>query len=190
MKLDTRNPFSTSLRLRRSALPALLLAVTVASVGCAGMKTTMTPLQLSLWPGAQVFTQDTPVRGIALNLVGGDQDDVAGLDVGLLNTVEKEFTGIGAGVVNLGHGHVRGIQAGLGNTADLSLTGVQVSIANQVDGEAKGMQAGMLNTAGKCVGIQIGVVNMVDSTKCVQLGLFNLNPSGFLPFFPIFLMGF
>jgi hypothetical protein len=188
--LDTRNLVGISEPSRRSALLVLLVAVAVASIGCAGFKAPMTPVQYSLWPGAQVFSQDTPVRGIALNFLGGAQDDVAGLDFGLLNTVEKKFTGVGAGIVNIGHGDVRGLQAGLGNTADKSLKGMQVSIANQVDGEAAGVQAGMLNSAGKCTGVQIGVVNIVDSTKCVQLGLFNLNPKGFLPFFPIFLMGF
>jgi len=160
--MDSQNFLSISNRLRRSTLLTLLVAVAVAGVGCAGTKVSMTPVQLSLWPGAQVFSQDSPVRGMALNLVGGVQDDVAGLDVGLLNTVEKEFTGVGAGVVNLGHGHVRGLQVGLGNTADLSLEGVQASIANQVDGEMKGAQLGMGNFAGKCTGVQIGVVNMVD----------------------------
>ncbi|MBW2290477.1 MAG: hypothetical protein JRG90_22050 [Deltaproteobacteria bacterium] len=169
--MGKQNLRSISKRPRRSALLALLVAVAVAGVGCAGAKVSLTPVQLSLWPGAQVFTQDTPVRGMALNLLGGAQDDVAGLDVGLLNTVEKEFTGIGAGAVNLGHGHVRGIQVGLGNTADTSLAGMQAGIANQVDGEMKGAQLGMGNFAGKCA-------------------LFNLNPKGFLPFFPFFLIGF
>jgi hypothetical protein len=177
-------------RPRRSAPLALLVAVAVASVGCAGFKVPMTPVQVSVWPGAQVFTQDSPVRGMALNLFAGAQDDVAGLDVGLLNTVEKELTGVGAGVVNLGHGHVRGLQVGLGNTADISISGMQASIANQVDGEARGAQVGVANFAGKCTGVQIGVVNTVDSANCLQLGLFNLNPKGFLPFFPIFLIGF
>ena len=188
--MDTQNLLTLSRRLRRSSLPALLAAVAVASVGCAGSKVSMTPVQFSVWPGAQVFTQDSPVRGMALNLIGGVQDDVAGLDIGLFNTVDKEFTGIGAGVVNLGHGHVRGIQVGLGSTADISLEGIQAGLANQVNGEAKGAQLGMANFAGKCTGVQIGVVNTVDSTNCLQLGLFNLNPKGFLPFFPIFLIGF
>lgn len=188
--MGNRILFDTPERGRRSALLVALVAMAVASAGCAGTKVAMTPLQVSLWPGAQIFSQDSPVRGIALDLVGGVQDDVAGLDVGLLNTVDKELTGIGAGAINLGHGHVRGIQVGFGNTADTSLAGVQISIANQVDGAAKGAQLGVGNFAGKCVGVQIGVVNKVDSSKCLQLGLFNLNPSGFLPFFPIFLMGF
>ena len=74
--MDTQKLFSIPGRPRRSALLALLVAVAVASVGCAGFKVPMTPVQASLWPGAQVFTQDSPVRGLAFNLVGGAQDDV------------------------------------------------------------------------------------------------------------------
>lgn len=188
--MDAQQLLGISKRPRRNALLILLVAAAFTSLGCAGLKAPQTPIQISLWPGAQLFTQDSPVRGIALNPLGGAQEDVAGLDVGFFNAVDKELTGVGAGVANLGRGRVRGFQAGLGNTADKSLAGVQVGMANQADGEARGAQLGMLNSAGKCSGVQIGVVNIVDSTRCAQIGLFNLNPKGFLPFFPIFLMGF
>ena len=162
--MDTQSPWFLSERARRSALPGLLLAVVAAAAGCAGMQATMTPIQVSVAPGAQAFTQDMPVRGMVLNLVAGAQDDVVGLDIGLLNAVDKEFTGVGAGLVNNGHGNVRALQVGLGNTADVSFTGLQASIVNQADGEMRGAQVGLGNFAGKCLGVQLGVVNKVDST--------------------------
>jgi hypothetical protein len=175
---------------RRAAATLLWVAFAAISVGCASVKVPVTPLQVSLVTNTQFFTQDSPVRGISLNLLAGRQEDVAGLDVGLLNAVDKELTGLQTGLVNMGKGSVRALQVGVGNSADVRLVGAQLGLVNQSEGELRGAQLGGANFAGQCSGVQLGLVNKVDSTRCLQIGVFNLNPKGFLPFFPIVLIGF
>jgi hypothetical protein len=179
-----------SIVLRRATGTVLLAVLAAISVGCASVKVPVTPLQVSLVNGTQFFTQDTPVRGMSFNLLAGVQEDVAGLDFGVLNAVDKELTGLGMGLVNHGKGNVRALQVGIGNAADVLMVGAQVGALNQADGELRGTQIGGGNFAEKCTGLQLGLLNKVDSTRCLQIGIFNLNPKGFLPFFPIVLIGF
>jgi len=43
------------------------------------------PIQLALWEPIQLFKSDTSVSGIRLNLIYGINQDVLGIDLGLVN---------------------------------------------------------------------------------------------------------
>ncbi len=94
-------------------------------------------------------------------------------------------------------GHVWGLQiAAAANLAD-HVAGVQVAALFNLSGDSfSGLQVGGVNVAesrtdigadprGMCSGVQVGLINMVDGGSVVQFGLWNSNPDGFLPYFPI-----
>ena len=95
-----------------------------------------------------------------------------------------------AGVANLAD-RVAGVQvAAIFNESSDGFSGLQVGGVNVVNNRiwqaCSGVQLGAVNAtgiAGFCV--QVGVINMVDGGFGVQFGLWNSNPDGFLPYFPI-----
>lgn len=144
----------------------------------------LTPLQLGLWgPRLQIFPEETRVMGLRLNLICSANQDVTGLDVGLIgraqrmsaiqlnlaNFVDDEFAGLSGGLFNQ-MGSVAGLQAGLFNTVAHDLAGFQV---------------GLFNAADDVSGLQIGILNRAMSLHGVQIGLVNLNANGPVTFFPI-----
>lgn len=91
------------------------------------------------------------------NLNGASVQLLAQANVGTLNGLS--LTGLLAE-----HGTVRGLQlTGLANRAD-TLSGAQLSLAmNFTDGACRGLQFGLLNFAGDLCGLQIGLLNVNKS---------------------------
>ncbi len=159
---------------------------------CSACSTTWTPLQGACCNPAQLFSEDTDVRGLRVNVIYGKNASVYGLDVGLWNEVEERVRGIQlAGVVNLAR-ELDGISAsGLVNKVEERVRGLQLGVANYA-GEVVGVQiAEMANQSNSVVGVQIGgLVNDAEKLAGLQIGFLNFNKSGPLPFFPIFNFGF
>jgi hypothetical protein len=88
-----------------------------------------------------------------------------------------------AGAANLAFAdHVAGVQvAALFNVSGDSFSGLQVGGVNVVESRTD-IEA---DARGMCSGVQVGVINMVGGGSVVQFGLWNSNPDGFLPYFPI-----
>ena len=180
-----------------------LLAATVASCftllsGCA-----MTPFQIALFDPVQLFSRETDVNGLRLNLIYGDNRTVRGLDAGVANWVEGDQTGIQIGLHNNCKGQSTGLQSGLVNWGERGMAGMQIaSLVNRVKGTMtgiqvsgansayglRGCQVALFNGATDMRGFQLGVVNIAEGSG-VQIGLVNLNRNGFLPFFPIINVG-
>ena len=152
------------------AVPALALELTPLQIGLAGTK-------------AQLFPATTKVMGLRLNVACSDNQDVMGLDIGLVglgqrmdaiqlnlvNKVDAEFAGISAGLF-CQMGSVAGLQAGLFNTVSHDLNGFQL---------------GLFNVADTAMGIQFGLINRAVSLRGIQIGLVNLIEEGPVTFFPI-----
>jgi hypothetical protein len=184
-------PTGNATRSARLGLSMLVFIAALAPAGDAACRTPVfTPLQIALFPVAQIFRPDVPVRGIRLNLLYGDQQDVAGLDAGFINDVSERVSGLGVGVVNLSRGDADGIQLALTNKVDGRFRGVQAGPANFSEGRLRGAQVGVVNSAGDGAGFQLGVYNRASSLKGLQIGLLNLNENGFLPVFPFLNFGF
>lgn len=153
-----------------------------------------TPLQVALWNPVQVFPEDDTVGGIRLNILYGSNQDVNGLDLGLvnrtirhakglhvgglINTVDQDTTGLQiGGLVNDVGQEMKGLQvAGIANVAR-DMKGVQVGIlGNSAQGDARGLQTGLVNADDKGLGgLQIGLWNTVDQdTNGIQVGLVNI----------------
>ena len=159
---------------------ALLLAALLAGPAYAA---SLTPLQLGLWgPQVQLFSEQTPVIGLRLNVLKSANESVTGFDLGiasqagsmkaiqvnLVNLVDNEFDGVGIGLFNQ-CGSVAGIQAGLFNNVTHDLSGFQIGLFNSAD-DVAGIQVGLLNHTVSMRGLQIGVVNLIDD-----------GPVGFFP---------
>ncbi len=170
------------------------------------MKKTLVLLLLFICPALTAFGGATPLRlgilgthlqlppayytdviGLRLNLPMSDNQNVMGLDLGivgkastvnaiqvnLFNLVTREFNGIEVGIINK-----------VGNKTG-SMMGLQVGAFNMVDGDVSGIQIGLFNIANDVHGLQIGVFNKTVSMRGIQIGVINLIEDGPLEFFPL-----
>jgi len=174
-----------------------------------------TPIQLSLFHPAQLFPKETKVHGLRINLPYGINDEMIGIDFGLINkttgltqglqlglfplgginiTEELEgiqFAGFYAGA-NIANGNVSGLQiSGLfaGYNKAYDLQGVQIAgilVGANLAKNVDGIQlASLYNKAEEIKGMQIGIVNVCNKMKGVQLGLVNIIEDSVPMFLPI-----
>jgi hypothetical protein len=107
-----------------------MLMCALISMGCA---TKRTPLQVSVFPPAQLVSEDTEVDGLRLDIPYGRNDVVRGLDIGLVGEVTEDMTGLQLQLFSSMAKEVKGAQFSFGtifppvfNEAE-SLRGLQCS---------------------------------------------------------------
>jgi hypothetical protein len=191
--------------LKHPALLALAMAL-IPSVVLAGPSPTYasdrktkperkleTPIQLAFAAPAQIFRESASVMGIRLSVFLGRNEDVTGLDLGLVNSTKGTFNGLGAGLVNSVHGDGSALHVGAVNSCGGYFSGVQLSgFLNHVGGDSTALQVGAINVVnGTQGGLQIGVINVAKNLNGVQIGLININASSdTVSFMPILNMAF
>jgi hypothetical protein len=116
------------------------------------------PLQLALVPTVQLVPQDQSIRGLRLNIYG-DNQNMSGVDIGLMHETKDRFSGVGFGLLNIAHGETRGLQFS--------------GIYSGADGRMSGLQVGMVNRSANIHGLQIGLANFADDMTGIQIGLWN-----------------
>ena len=137
-----------------------------------------------LWYKQSRPVQDTPwahgenipghIRGMQIAGVANVAKHVAGVQVSSAVNVSFEgFSGLQVGGINVAES-----KADIGADGRRICSGVQLGVFN-----ATGIFDSTVQAAGSCV--QVGVINLVDGGSGVQFGLWNSNPDGFLPYFPI-----
>jgi len=140
------------------------------------------PLQLALFPPAQIPTFNCKVCGLSLGViaVGGIYDvDVIGLQIGGFWAFSRDLYGIQvAGLFALTHDNFSGIQvSGVGNFDDQMPCGFQIAgIGNFLTHDMGfGLQvAGAMNQCDSGAGLQVALMNEVDEAfNGIQVGLFN-----------------
>ncbi|HUI08234.1 MAG TPA: hypothetical protein VL486_14640 [Verrucomicrobiae bacterium] len=120
------------------------------------------PIQLALVPDVQLVPQEQSITGFRLNIYGCNQD-VTGVDIGLVHQATGNFKGAQFGIVNKVDGDSSGMQlAGIFSETRARMTGWQVGMGNHA-GYMKGVQLGFVNMADDMTGIQIGLVNIINS---------------------------
>ena len=120
------------------------------------------PIQLALVPDVQLVPQEQSITGFRLNIYGCNQD-VTGVDIGLVHLANGNFKGAEFGVVNMVDGDYTGMQlAGIYSETKSRITGWQVGMGNHA-GYMKGVQLGFVNMADDMTGLQIGIVNIIES---------------------------
>ena len=116
------------------------------------------PIGLSIiTPPMQLPSPSHSVFGAMLNLGYGQVDNLAILDVGIINNVTECMTGLELGAANLS-GACIGVQAGAINIASKTV----------------GLQLGVFNMTGDLHGVQLGVLNFSDSGGALVFPIFNL----------------
>jgi len=136
--------------------------VQAAGGGSGYVKAPFTPIQFALGPpGVQIFTDSTPVYGLSLSLLYGEQDRLYGLGFGLFSDA----------------GDLGGIQLGLGNQVFHHLYGMQIGLANSAD-TGSGVQIGLWNRSHSMKGLQLGLINFNDEGLLPIMPFFNIGLGG------------
>ena len=149
---------------------AKILWFGAVAVALAGMVEAMawSPIQVGLFGGnAQICAPETEITGLRLNLPYSENDDVTGLDLGIVSG-GASISGLRLNAVNLSDEHSGGVEIGLVNVDKGEMVGWQCGIYNYA-GSMRGFQLGLINKCGSLYGIQIGLVNMIESGKVAML---------------------
>ena len=156
----------------------------------------MTGLQVTGFNLAYV----APINGLQIGVIANRDRDFHGLQIsGVVNWHEDASDGVQIGTVNYG-GEFAGFQLGgiswmlgsyVGVSFDAALvtrgtfTGWSLAGFNYGHKDVSGVQMGGVNVAAESSnGLQLGIINMAKHHEGVQLGLVNINSSGFLPCLP------
>lgn len=139
-----------------------MMVFALAVLGVAAAVQAAMPLQLGIAGDAlQVFSADTPVKGLKLNLPYATSDDAAGIDLGLVGGA-GDFTGLRLNAVNLSDDCSSGLEIGALNIGKGEVHGMQFGVFNHAK-DMHGFQLGLLNHAGHLSGLQVGLLNFVDT---------------------------
>ena len=115
------------------------------------------PLGISLvTPPLQLPSPSHTVFGAMINIGYGQVDNLAVLDLGLINNVTDTMTGLELGPINLA-GTCTGVQLGALNIASRTV----------------GLQFGVLNMTGDLHGVQLGLLNMSSSGGALVFPILN-----------------
>lgn len=84
--------------------------------------------QIAIVNPLQLIPEDKSINGMRINVVYGFNENVSGLDVGLVNRTFGQQTGLQVGLFNSTF-EMEGVQIGIINRADF-LSGVQIGLVN------------------------------------------------------------
>jgi hypothetical protein len=161
-------------------LVTILMFLSVMSFMCLGQPVQTVPIQVSLLDPVQLFSDESDVMGVRLNVLYGSNHRVSGIDFGLCNDVQEDFAGIGiGGLVNFS-GEAKGIYlAGLGNITANGVQGLEIAgfmnlfsdVSTKRSSTWKGLQMSSIANASVVMrGVQIcGMGNMADNMKGIEL---------------------
>jgi len=158
----------------------MLVFSSLMSFVCIGQTFQTVPIQLSLLDPVQLFSDQSDVMGLRLNVLYGYNRRVSGIDFGFCNDVERDFAGIGLGALVNFSGEARGIYlAGLGNVTSSGVQGLEISgfmnlfsaVSEKKSSAWKGLQMSSVANASIVMrGVQIcGMGNMADDMKGIEL---------------------
>ncbi|MDV6237115.1 hypothetical protein CH379_015900 [Leptospira ellisii] len=117
------------------------------------------------------------------NLLYGEVQTLAGLNLGVVNSVLNNSYGGQVGIVNLAEHDSYGGQIAIVNFADGKSYGLQLAVVNAAKNKGLGIQAGVVNYAsGNSNGIQAGIVNIGENKNGYDLtiGAGNYKTTGFV----------
>ena len=145
-------------------------------------------LQLGLISPVQLSPVENDIIGLRLNIYGVNQN-VTGLDLGIVNDTEGDFKGLSTGIVEFVRGDSKGIHLywlpgfGMveGDMSGLQLNGWYFN----VKGTMTGIQFAFVTKAAQAKGLQVGLVNIAEDMYGLQVGVVNIIRANKVPFLPI-----
>lgn len=128
-------------------------------------------------PDLQLVDASEDVRGLRINIVYGENANMSGVDLGIVNSTTGDFAGFGwAPGANLVEGSAVGVQwSWLYSHTAGEFTGWQSGLVSRVGGAGSaGLQSGWINLVeSDFTGVQLGLFNRAESVKGLQLGFVN-----------------
>lgn len=158
-------------------LSYLLCAIALAT-GAATAAKADAGFQFGFWaPDLQIVDANESVRGLRIDIVYGENANVSGVDLGIVNSTTGNFVGFGwAPGANLVDGSAVGVQWSwiYSHTAG-EFTGWQsAAVARQEGAGSSGLQTGLVTLhEGDFTGVQLGFFNKGETVKGLQLGFVN-----------------
>jgi len=119
-----------------------------------------------------IYGVNQDIKGVDIGMVNATKRNAHGFELGVVNWVNEDFGGWQLGVLNGVHHNFKGLQLGaLANITKGSCEGVQASVFfNNAEEDLRGLQFGIVNNTGSLYGVQIGVLNFNDDER--DLGFF------------------
>ncbi len=159
-------------------LPALLGSLALATTAALSPAKAEAVFQFGFFaPNLQLVDATEDVRGLRINFVYGENADVSGADLGIVNRTTGDFAGFGwAPGANLVEGSAAGVQwSWLYSHTEGEFTGWQSGLVSRIGGaDSSGLQSGWVNLNEiDFTGVQIGLFNKADTLKGLQLGFIN-----------------
>ncbi len=166
-------------------LLSLLLAAASAQAAAPVIPPGGKPIQISLFNPIQILPEKESVSGIRINLIYGKNENVQGLDWGLVNHTTGSELAWQVGAFGYVEKDFFGWQDNyFANITNGEFTGFQSGIFNQAT-TANGVEFGLVNVTQNMHGIQIGLLNMTQTMHGLQIGVGNIIQKGKMPFLPI-----
>jgi hypothetical protein len=152
-------------------------------------------------PGVRT-PDDAHVSGFRFSLLYGENEEMSGLDFGMLSISETSTLsgvafvlgvskvnvemdgGVAFSLINYHTGRDSGLNAAFVNKVNSAENAVDLGFVNIADGTTM-VDIGGLNIANSTTA-QLGFVNVTKRLKGFQFGFVNIANNGFLPIFPIF----
>lgn len=179
--------------------PSKLIPALVALLGLAAapLAKASEPFQFGVFaPDIQFVQADEDIAGLRINIVYGENANVSGVDLGIVNSTTGNFVGLGwAPGANLVAGSAKGVQwtwiyahtAGqftgwqsgiVSRIGGADSAGFQSGWVNLAESDFTGLQLGLFNKAAHAKGVQLGFVNWADRLDGIQIGLVNYAENG------------
>ena len=146
--------------LRLFAWFAACVTVLAASPAAAADK----PINLSIFPPIALAQPEDAVTAFRWNIIYGKNTAVKIVDLGLVNHTTSGLS--------------QGIQWGLVNFTESEFSGLQLAAINYNKGTAKGLLWSGVNYAGNGGGLHIAFVNYAERMDGVQIGVLNIIKEG------------
>ncbi len=128
-------------------------------------------------PNLQLVDATEDVRGLRIDFVYGENVNVSGADLGIVNSTTGDFVGFGwAPGANLVQGSAKGVQwSWIYSHTEGRFAGWQSGLVSRIGGaDSVGLQSGWINLNEiDFTGAQIGLFNKAATVKGLQLGFVN-----------------
>ena len=134
------------------------------------------PLGVGIAAPLQLPFMESDVYGIRFGGFFGCNNEVRGIDCGVVELCTGSFMGVQGALFTWTEGNAYGLQVGaLANVVNMNVVGVQAGCVNVDWSDATGLQLGLVNVDTAFVGVQLGGLLNWDTAPSygVQLGLVN-----------------
>jgi len=160
--------------MKRIMLAAMAVSLIATGAFAEGGK----PINLALWDGVQIVSNDQSVEGFRLGIYARNMS-MTGLDLGIFERSDGDFKGLQFAAVGMTQGAATGWVIDIVSIVGGEFTGLQGGLGfNAIyngAGSTNGVQFGWVNNCkGHMNFLQLGVVNIADNANGLQIGLFNM----------------